>query len=146
MKNTVCIIIRNKLGQYLGVSRKQDYSSFGLPGGKCEEGEMPIIAALRELKEETTLDLYYLKLLDVRYYEFDKPCYKGNDTVYCFVGNLQPDFILPSDENRKEKNEGVVRWVSKAELFDGCFGEYHQEIISLFETSAQYLRPCISEF
>lgn len=39
----------------LMVRRKEDPSSFALPGGKVEPGEAPLDAAVRELKEETGL-------------------------------------------------------------------------------------------
>jgi 8-oxo-dGTP pyrophosphatase MutT (NUDIX family) len=48
------------LGLILGVSRKDNHSSFSLIGGKAEDCDEDIIATLkRETKEETGLDLRY---------------------------------------------------------------------------------------
>lgn len=42
------------------------YSGWGLPGGFIDHGESPENAIRRELKEETGIDLAYLKLFRVR--------------------------------------------------------------------------------
>jgi 8-oxo-dGTP pyrophosphatase MutT (NUDIX family) len=131
--NTTCVIIRNSKGQYLGVSRKNDHTSFGLPGGKCDGCELPVLAAVRELKEETGLNVCNIELFDVRSYEFTKDCYRGNDVVYCYVIKPFGPIVLPTDEDRTNNNEGIVRWVEKERLFEGCFGDYNREILTLFE-------------
>lgn len=51
-----CVFVRNpKNGMILSVSRKSDPNKLGLPGGKVDPGELPEIAAARELQEETGL-------------------------------------------------------------------------------------------
>lgn len=51
----VCLIHRND-GRYLCVWNKR-YGGWSFPGGKVEEGETPAQAAVRELREETSLEV-----------------------------------------------------------------------------------------
>jgi len=59
---------------------------WGFPGGKIEDGESALEAALRETKEETQLDITNLKLLNL---EVDKPLatYYTRD----YTGTIQID-------------------------------------------------------
>ena len=52
-KCAACCLILTNDGHALAVSRKNDPSAFGLPGGKVDPGETPEQAAARELQEET---------------------------------------------------------------------------------------------
>jgi len=49
---SVCLLTRHD-GKVLAISRGEDLSNLGLPGGKVEVGESRKHAALRELEEET---------------------------------------------------------------------------------------------
>ena len=59
MKKTAQVVLFNEEGLVLAVSRKDNHSDFGLPGGKMEEkdGDNPMLTAYRELKEETGLEM-----------------------------------------------------------------------------------------
>jgi len=52
MKQAVCVVIKNKYGRYLAVSRRNDLTQWGFPGGKVDPGESNIEAATREIYEE----------------------------------------------------------------------------------------------
>ena len=51
---TAQVVLINKEGLILGVSRKTNHCDFGLPGGKMdpEDGGNPIVTAIRETREE----------------------------------------------------------------------------------------------
>ena len=77
MKQAVCILIINKVPNFfLSVSLKDDYEDMNLPGGKVEENETLIEAAIRETKEETGLDIKNLQFL------YEEPDEKFNVVTY----------------------------------------------------------------
>lgn len=85
MNTAVLVLIINKnKNQFLSVSLKNDHTDFNLPGGKVEHNETYIQTGIREVKEETGIDVYNLhylyKDLDndfevITFYTFDS---KGN--------------------------------------------------------------------
>lgn len=100
-------------GKVLAVSRRDDPSAFGLPGGKVDPGETEAEAAARELQEETGLTATNLKPVFVR---------KEDDgfTITTFVCKVSGK--IRTDE------EGVVRWVTPEVLFNGPFGTYNRAL------------------
>ena len=57
MKQAVCAVITNELGEILTVTRKDNPSDKNLPGGKVDENETLEEALIREIKEETGLSI-----------------------------------------------------------------------------------------
>lgn len=110
---TVLCIADN--GKILAVSRRDDPTAFGLPGGKIDPGETAEQAAARELQEETGLTVTDLRPVFVR---------KEADgyTTTTFVGKVSGN--IRTDE------EGVVKWVDRQQLFDGPFGEYNRKLFA----------------
>lgn len=73
---------------------------WGFPKGHAEKGEMPKTAAIRELKEETNLDVIHFfsdSIIEERYhYTFrDKHI---NKTVGYFVAEVAGDLMLQDEE------------------------------------------------
>jgi len=113
VRASVILIIKND--KILGVSRRNDFSDMGLPGGKVNIGESFARGAQRELFEETGLRAYGLK-----------PAYMQtthNKMVVAFLAERIFGTIRSSDE-------GIVKWCTKEELIAGSFGAYNK---ALFE-------------
>ena len=112
LQAATCLIIADD-GKVLAVSRKDDPTDFGLPGGKVDEGETPEQAGARELKEETGLDAVKLSKVFVR-----------NDAD----GFTTTTFACEPSGEINTPEEGIVRWVEPEVLFKGSFGRYNIEL------------------
>lgn len=109
---TAQVVLINKEGLVLGVSRKTNHNDFGLPGGKMdpEDNEDPIKTAIRECKEETGLDISDLKLVFA--------IHKG--------GNMGFTYLAKYDGEINHNEPHVVKWVEFKTLVRGSFGRYNQ--------------------
>lgn len=117
-KQSVCILLKDKTtGLYLGVSRKDDFTNFGLPGGKKEPIETLEDGIKRETKEETGLDITNLKQV---FSDF----VKSNRVYYCttFTGDYSGEIYT--------EEKGVVKWVNKETLLNGSFGAYNRKLFT----------------
>lgn len=68
--------IFNDRGEVL-LQRRGDCDQWGFPGGTVELGETPQMAAVREVKEETGLDVVVGELIGI-YTDFDVVCSNGD--------------------------------------------------------------------
>jgi 8-oxo-dGTP diphosphatase len=59
---SIVIILKNNY-EFLSVSLPNDHTDMNMPGGMVEKNESPIQAGIREVKEETGLDVKNLKFL-----------------------------------------------------------------------------------
>ncbi len=106
------VVLINEDGLVLGVSRKHDHNDMGLPGGKQdpEDGDDPMVTAIRECKEETGLDVTDLKLVFA--------IHKGGNMGFTYLAKYS---------GKIEHNEPhVVKWVPFQSLVRGTFGRYNQ--------------------
>lgn len=123
MKPSVCaLIFVNNL--IVGVSRKHNLNSMGLPGGKIEENEQPHECLIRETKEETGLNVKHYHYL---YANIDD---HGNETT---------TYLCTVDENIDENYQfktletGKVKLCTWDDLFNGEFGKYNRELKQFYE-------------
>ncbi len=90
-KTAVVVIIRNEYGEYLGISSKE--KGLGFPGGKVEKNETIEEAAIREVKEETNLDLNNKFLVHIGVNKCGE--YNVHLMLYCVPSKAKP---FPSKE------------------------------------------------
>lgn len=110
---TAHVVIINEEGLVLAVSRKEDHTNFGLPGGKMEDEDQnsPVATAFRETKEETGvypmgLELIFATHMDGKMgFTYLAKDYHGD------IGTNEPH---------------TVEWVPFQRLINGGFGKYNQ--------------------
>lgn len=85
-------IIFDDRGRIL-LCHRRDMDAWNLPGGGVESGELPTEAVLREVKEETGLDVEIERLVGV-YGKIDK-----DDMVFAFVCRNEGGQPVPTDES-----------------------------------------------
>ena len=128
MKNelyAVAMLIK-KGDQFLGVSRRTDYTNFGLPGGKIDDGESPIESIIREMKEECGIDLDK-RILD-NCFVFERSEEGKVCRTYVYTG---PEMEIV--EGIHEDNGGWCKWVTRKDLENGCFGIYNTALFKCFQ-------------
>lgn len=113
VKVAACCVVMTADGKFLAVSRKNDPSDFGFPGGKVDPGETAKQAAKRELYEETGLEATSMRLI---YVSEDEHGY----ITYSFLTEVTGE--IDTDE------AGVVRWVTPEVLLAGSFSEYNRAV------------------
>ena len=111
---SACVVLINPEGLILGVSRKDDHNSMGLPGGKMdpEDDNDPTTTAIRETKEETGLDISELQLIFA--------IHKSGNMGYTYLAKYSGE--IEHDEPH------VVKWVPFQVLINGSFGRYNQMV------------------
>ena len=94
------------------------YEWWGIPGGKPEKGENPKETLLREIKEETNLDVQIVKILDC-YSGFGKIDQQYFITVYlCKTKNNAIDL---NKNPAKDEELLEFKWVTKEEFLTGAY-------------------------
>jgi 8-oxo-dGTP pyrophosphatase MutT (NUDIX family) len=112
-----CSLVINPCGLVLAVSRRDDPTDFGLPGGKREGCETPLQTAIRETFEETRVRLFPEHMV---------PIYAGQGRkFYCatYLATKYDDSEIGSSE------EGVVKWLDYAEVLPGTFRNYNARLL-----------------
>jgi len=113
MPHAACVLITADDGKVLAVSRKDDPSDFGLPGGKVDSGEDTVTAAARELQEETGLIAKTLT-----------PVFCSTDSE----GFVVTTYAAEVEGEIDTQESGAVRWVDLQVLLQGSFGDYNKAL------------------
>lgn len=126
IKKASVMLVLNKEGLILSVSRRNDSSKFGLPGGKLEDHETPEEAGIRETFEETGIKVKSC----VEIYKREEPAGSPNGFpfyTYCF-------YATDWEGTPTDSDEGVVKWLKSSDLTGdtGAFSEYNRNTLNKF--------------
>lgn len=91
MPRAAFAIILNEQNEIL-LCHRRDYDLWNLPGGGIEAGESPREAVIREVKEETGLDVGMDSLVDVSYKK------KQDEVLFTFLCSVSGGSITLNDE------------------------------------------------
>lgn len=112
IRKAVQVVVLNNKGNVLCVSRKDNHADFSLPGGKVEDGETDTRAAIRELKEETGLDVKRMTLIYA-------------NTMYGMLGYT---YFAECTGEIQTSEPHAVKWGTFKDLAEGRFGEWNMEV------------------
>lgn len=113
-----------KAGKVLVQERVKSWTGLSFPGGHVEAGESFVDSAIREIKEETGLDIRNLKACGVIHWA-------NKDTLDRYIVYLYKtsDF---SGELLSETEEGKVFWITLDELKKGRLSNNFGNYIPMF--------------
>jgi 8-oxo-dGTP pyrophosphatase MutT (NUDIX family) len=128
MKDAVCCLIEQG-GKFLAVTRKDDPTKWGLPGGKVDPGETRLEAVVREVFEETGLVLRSL---------FLSQTYKDVCPGEVFYSVTGYSYLWKSDFSKMIPESGLLlSWKTADELSDpeiSPFAEYNKKMFASLTT------------
>jgi ADP-ribose pyrophosphatase len=104
-------------------------SWYATPGGGVEGNESPNEAVIRELKEELSLDVEIINLLDILWEE--------NNIVFlfhCQIINGTPELGGPEKEKQREDNFYEIRKIKLSEIDDENIDISYKDLIKLAYT------------
>lgn len=101
---------------------KKDWKGYTLPGGHVELGESFVDAVIREMKEETNLDVVHPQLCGVKQF----PIENGRYVVFLFKSNQFSGELKSSDE-------GEMIWVNRNELSNLSLVADFKELLDVME-------------
>ena len=109
---TVLCLIHDEERYLLQDRVSEDWKGYTLPGGHVEPGESIVEAVMREMKEETGLDVRSPRLCGVKQFPLKDGDYsKGRYLVFLYETDEFEGELISSDE-------GAMHWVSKKDLPD----------------------------
>jgi ADP-ribose pyrophosphatase YjhB (NUDIX family) len=113
------------------LTRREDFRVWCLPGGSVDEGESLAEAAIREVREETGLDVELTRLVGV----YSRPNMGGYHSLAVFAaravgGELRPDPVEVVE----------LGWFAPTEIPDDLYWGYRERIEDAFSGRAGIVR------
>ena len=127
----MCLIENKKTKEVLTINRVKDWCRVAFPGGHIEEGEPIVLSVIREIKEETNLDIDNLIFCGIR--DWYDPIENERNIVFMFKtstysGNLIEDNV-----------EGKLQWRKLDEIKEEEFSEgLYKEMGIFFDNVNEY--------
>lgn len=114
------LICFNQKNQVLLVSRRNNHSAWGLPGGKLDEGENAADCAVRETFEETGYRVSALCPVLVMKDDHGHVC-------MCYMGHVSDPIDLPYGSGESDL---LVKWDSPDVLLNSSpFAKFNEEVL-----------------
>ncbi len=114
----------NKNGEVL-LQKRADCNKWGFPGGAIELGETPEMAAKREVKEETGLDVEVNKLIGI-YTDSDVVCVNGDKVHSICIGY---EMSVVGGELICDENETLELKYFSLDNMPELFCKQHEELL-----------------
>ena len=116
---------------------KKDWPGYTLPGGHVECGESCVDAVIREMKEETGLNIVGPKMVGIKQFPMKNGRYEeGRYIVLLFVADQFTGEVVSSEE-------GEMEWVNRSEIKSISAVDDLEELLQVFDdpelTEFQYL-------
>ncbi len=116
--------IFNENGEVL-LQKRADCNKWGFPGGAIELGETPEMAAKREVKEETGLDIEVNKLIGI-YTDSDVVCANGDKVHSICIGY---EMSVVGGELICDENETLELKYFSLDNMPKLFCKQHEELL-----------------
>lgn len=116
--------IFNEYGEVL-LQKRADCNKWGFPGGAIELGETPEMAAIREVKEETGLDVDVNKLIGI-YTDSDVVCVNGDKVHSICIGY---EMSIVGGELVCDKDETLELKFFSLDNMPELFCKQHEELL-----------------
>lgn len=122
----ICMI-KNKEGKVLVQDRTNNWIGVAFPGGKVEKGEGIVESTIREIKEETGLEVFELKLCGLKTWINNET--KITNIVFCFKTDKYKGEFIP------ECNEGKNFWVTMDKVRNLKLADNFEATLNLYENN-----------
>ncbi len=120
----MCLIENSETGEVVVINRKKDWKGLAFPGGHIEQGEPIVPSVVREVKEETGLDISNLEFCGIRDW-YDGRINERN-VVFMFKTSTYTGTLID------KTHEGEVFWRKLNDIKDEEYAEGLNKELSLF--------------